>query len=243
MMMPPLSEFSNSPSIEREAWEKVANKKLNWILPGEDGEKTVYAQFMDEGKNVTSVVFDKIILDRKPPAECSFTINNDSATTNNKAADVRLYMKGKDAKSILISNKKDFFGARWEAFKPFRGHWILDGEDGEKIVYMLFKDDADNMFVDTVTHKIYLDRTPPTNLSVAIKEGKIAPGMDKVTLSLKATDAEMMEIKTSESDKPVWQPYQETVEVKLPGEEKKVRIRFKDKAGNVSNYEEVTGIL
>jgi hypothetical protein len=234
---------SNSPNIEKGEWEKASLKKLNWILPGEDGEKTVYVQFMDEGKNISSVVFDKIILDRKPPSDCSFTINNDSTITNNKEADVQLYIKGKEAKSILISNSRDFFGARWEAFKPFKKDWILDGPDGEKTVYMLFKDDAGNLFPDTLSHKIILDRTPPTNLLATFKEGKITPEMNRATLILKAQDAEMMEILIGEGKSVSWVPFKESFEIDLPEGERNVRVRFKDHAGNASEFVDVSSSI
>lgn len=226
--------ISNLPDIESSPWEKISNKKLNWILPGEDGEKRVYVQYKDEGENESAVVFDKITLDRKPPKNCSFTINNDSLYTNNLEADVRLYISGEEVASFLISNRRDFFGARWERFKTYKSHWILDGEDGEKAVYMLFKDEAGNLYPDTLEHKIILDRTPPSEISVSIKGEKADRN---VRLHLKAKDAEMMEIRSSKDIEGKWEHFVESKDWTLgEGEETNIWVRFRDKAGNTSDF-------
>lgn len=227
--------ISNSPNIESADWEKISNKKLNWILPGEDGEKRVYVQYKDEGENVSAVVFDKIVLDRTPPKNCKFSINNDSLFTHNSAGDVRLYISGEDVSSILISNRLDFFGARWETFKTYKSHWILDGEDGEKTVYMAFKDAAGNIYKDTLSRKIILDRTPPKDISVSVKGERVSN--KKVVLHLKAKEADMMEIRSDKEVESEWEAFKESKEWTFPedgDDERNIWLRFRDKAGNVT---------
>jgi hypothetical protein len=228
--------ISNVPSFEKSEWEPFSNKRLNWILEPGDGDKIVYVRFRDDIGNISEAVNAKIKLDTKPPYDIAFSINNDSVYTGNKAKMVRLAISGKEASSLLISNRSDFAGARWETFKTTRD-WVLDGEDGEKTIFMLFKDDAGNINPDTLQKTIALDRFPPKSLSFKINNGAewCNDPEKKVSLLIKALEADFMMISNnSDLSQGTWEPYTESKEWILDGDdgEKVIYVKVKDKYGN-----------
>jgi hypothetical protein len=133
---------------------------LTWTLAGPDGVNTVYAWFRDHLRNAAGPYTDTVILDRVAPSG-AVTIAEGSAYTT--GVTVTLSLTAADATSgvdgMCVSNAATC--SSWESFAPTKV-WTLDGasDDGEKTVYVWFRDRAGNVggpFTDT----ILLDRQPP----------------------------------------------------------------------------------
>ncbi|MDW8286874.1 MAG: hypothetical protein RMJ89_02265, partial [Flammeovirgaceae bacterium] len=80
----------------------------------------------------------------------------------------------------------NFAKGKWEAYNPIMD-WTLEGEDGEKTVYVKYKDKAGNVS-SVVTGKIILDTTAPKEGKILIDNGAAETNhLDKiVTLSFSA---------------------------------------------------------
>ena len=131
---------SNRSDFRDARWE-IYTPAMGWMLEGDDGEKTVYARFKDLAGNESDVVSDEIILDTIAPSSPEVLINNDDAYTTDQS--VALTLSAVDADFMLISNRSDFNGADWEDYATSKD-WLLDPADGEKTVYVKFKDTAGN---------------------------------------------------------------------------------------------------
>lgn len=229
-----ISVSNSSKFSSKSLWEKFTIKQFKkWILDGNDGEKTVYVQVKDAAGNTSGVVNAKITLDTKPPVGGSFKINNDSTCTNRKDKKVNLSIDAKDAMYMLISTNRLFKGVDWENAKKTRP-FIVDGEDGTKTIYMLFKDEAGNISTDTLSQQIVVDRMPPKviNIKPSITE-KTASGK-KVTLTFQANDAAwMMLSNTTDFKNATWETYTATKEWMASGET--IYLKLKDACNNTTS--------
>jgi hypothetical protein len=113
---------------------------LTWALSEGQGEKTVYVKYRDQAQNESEVAMDKIILDNQPPQSCSLAINNGAKYAEDPDKFVELRLLADGATFMMLSNTLDFAGARWEAYRDSVPRWRLPGENGEKTVYVRFKD-------------------------------------------------------------------------------------------------------
>lgn len=69
-------------------------------------------------------------------------INEGKQVTGSK--DVTLNLTSTENYKMMISNNSDFSGANWENFESSKAHTLSDG-DGEKTVYIKYKDQAGNI--------------------------------------------------------------------------------------------------
>jgi hypothetical protein len=229
--------ISNFQDFKDAKWEPFQQRKENWILTGEDGEKIVYAKFKDEAGNVSETVMDKITLDRKPPTDPKVVINNDSLYVTRKDKMVRLKLNAVEAKGMIISQDKSFSDAKWEDFQPQKES-MLKGDDGEKEVFVKFRDEAGNESA-VASGKIILDITPPVPIKFIINQGEEwCNAQDKkVMLNIEAEGAEEMMVSSNpEFKEGKWRPYVGQMDFILPGDDgdKHVYVKFRDKAGNIS---------
>jgi hypothetical protein len=132
--------ISNRPDFSGAIWQAYASP-IEWTLDAGDGVKTVYAKFRDKAGNESDRALDSIILDTTPPSSPSLAINEDNLWTTDLS--VVLTLSAIDADFMLISNRSDFNGADWEDYAGSKD-WLLDPADGEKTVYVKFKDTAGN---------------------------------------------------------------------------------------------------
>ena len=229
---------SNDPQFKDAKWEPYQNRKENWILEGDEGEKIVYARFRDEAGNISEPAMDKIILDRKPPTNPKVLINDDSVYTSRKDRMVRLKLSVVEGKEMIISQDRSFSDAKWEAFQPQKD-FVLKGEDGEKEVFVKFRDEAGNESA-VVSDKIISDIHPPVPVRLVINDGEEWTNAQnkQITLNIEANGAdEMMIASDSEFKDGRWIAYATQMSFILPGEDgdKQVFVKFRDKAGNISN--------
>ncbi len=138
-------------------WEPVGGFKEIIILEG-DGEIEVFAQFKDQADNLSEIVSDKIILDTTPPRLNSFTIDNGEQWTNNKDKKVVLTIVAEDATEMRIDHDPAFTTSSWQKYTKTVNDFILPGEDGEKVIFLMLKDEAGNT-TKIANAKINLKRT------------------------------------------------------------------------------------
>ena len=242
--------ISDNASFKDASWVPYATT-YKWQLEDLEGERFIYAKFKDATENESIIKDDKgkiksnyistsVILDQQPPRECSVDINKSDTITNDPDKKVVLRVRSKDAKYMIISNREDFQGARWDGYNDKNITWKLEGEDGRKRVYVKFKDEAGNE-TEAYNASIELDRKPPSQGKVTIVTpegtGNAISKFQTVKLQLSADGANEMQISNSYSFKDAkWLPYKTETEHTLIDDDglKTVFVRFKDKVGNVS---------
>ncbi|MCS7018426.1 MAG: hypothetical protein RMJ87_12310 [Cytophagales bacterium] len=227
--------ISNNSTFVGAKWQPY-NTSIEWTLEGEDGLKNVVAKFRDQAGNESDIVADNIILDRKPPFDCSIVINRGDSITNDPDKVVVVKVKAKQAALMMISNSPDFAGERWRGYSELNINWALSGGDGVKTVYAKFKDEAGNES-HVYSDDIILDRTPPKKGSVKILAENQQVKFQQVKLELLAQDAvEMMISNFYDFRNAKWEPYTTTKDWTLIGEDgvKMVFVKFKDRVNNIS---------
>jgi hypothetical protein len=156
--------FSNDNSAWN-AWEPCAASKP-WILPGGDGNKTVYCQFKDEAENLSGVGNSSITLKTGWPAG-TVAINGGSSYT--KTTNVLLSITASAGLQMRLSNNSDFSGASWANVLAAQS-WTLAAGDGVKRVYAQFKDAAANLS-PAAGAQIVLDATVPRDGALTATPG------------------------------------------------------------------------
>jgi hypothetical protein len=117
-----------------------------YIFEEGDGTKEVFVKFKDIAGNETGIFTDAIILDTTPPQECEFNIDAGAGITKDINKKVILTFNAEGATHMLVSNYGDFRSARWQLYRPKMVGWQLEGEeDGNKVVYVRFRDEAGNV--------------------------------------------------------------------------------------------------
>ena len=156
---------SNSPSLDEGVWEAYATTR-NWDLLSGDGEKVVYIKFKDSIGNVfgaSSEYSDNIILQTVGPSGGTIVINNDDEYTNNTA--VTLEISAINATDMRISTNSSFSTGTWETYSTSKS-WTLNSGDGDKNLYIKFKDVANNQIGESGEIKdiIKLDTFAPSQV-------------------------------------------------------------------------------
>jgi hypothetical protein len=226
-----LMMVSNNGSFIGAKWEAYQPSKTSWRLAGEDGIKTVYAQFQDANGNISETVSADIQLDRMPPQNVGVIINDGREYTNRKDRLVRLRLEADEAFQMRISNRYDFLGSPWISYRKKMPTWRLTPRTAAKTVYVQFKDRAGNVS-EVATSKIILDFIPPTQCALNIENGAIYTKSKLVSIKMKAQGASEMIFKAGSG----WEPYKETITWELSGGdgEKEVAAKFRDPAFNSS---------
>lgn len=221
---------------------------FDWELTGGDGEKTITMKFRDAVGNESQVVSDVIFLDSQPPSNGLIIINNQEPYTvsfnNNQLKIIAI-----GASEMLLANTPDFAGASWIAYSPLMPNWPLRDVEGPQKVFVKFRDKAGNES-DVYSDEIILDKTPPSKAYVSISSPDIA--MDTsinakvvrndakmVDLELNAVGADYMMISNVNTFYGAsWELYRPKIEKwELGGINdgaRSVFVKFRDKAGNVS---------
>ncbi|HYS42790.1 MAG TPA: Ig-like domain-containing protein, partial [Geobacteraceae bacterium] len=175
-------QFSNNGS----AWsspEPFATTKA-WALSSGDGSKSVYGKYKDAAGNWTTAnIYGTIVLDTTAPAG-SIVINGGSSYTASAA--VTLTLSATDASGVTgmqFSND----GSTWttpEAYATTR-NWTLTTADGNKTVYVRYKD-ANGIWSSptAISSTIVLDTTAPTITSIDPFNNSTGVPLNKVISSL-----------------------------------------------------------
>ncbi|MBU0975648.1 MAG: Ig-like domain-containing protein, partial [Patescibacteria group bacterium] len=155
--------ISESADFSGAVWEIYSTGK-NLGLSSGDGNKTVYIKFVDNVGNETSASTDSIVLDGTVPFNGSIIINSGAVFTNNKK--INLSISASDNFSglgqMIIAENADFTGPVWENYTTGKTVLLSNG-DGNRIIYIKFKDNAGNVS-STYLDTIILDTVAPQNL-------------------------------------------------------------------------------
>lgn len=232
---------SNKQTLEGATWLPFKTV-IPWTLEGPEGTHYVHAKFRDEAGNESAVISKMVKSDFTPPKIVAFEINNGDEFASDPQGAVNLSFTVEDAVSMIISNSslKDTTGLKnqWEPYQPKKA-WKLEGEDGLKMVYGRFRDEAGNMTIEYYD-KIVLDKIPPTDLKIAINNGAqwLSDKSGKAPISLAATGAsEVMLSNSPDFAKSSWEPmteFRKDWSLNTSKETTEVYAKFRDKAGNVS---------
>jgi hypothetical protein len=208
--------FSNNDQAHYSAWEPCNSgtfPKNNWLLTGNDGPKTVYAQLKDKVGNITTLS-DTITLDTTPPQNGQILINNGDDFTHSQYVTLSLSAIDSNGVSFMrfsnISNNDNDFLA-WEPYSTSREGWPLSSGDGNKTVYVQFQDGAGNRTTQIIRDSIYYDNTPPAG-SISINGGANYTKNTAVTLNLTVNDSggvkvSRMRFSNNGSDYSSWEPF------------------------------------
>lgn len=158
--------LSDSPSFANAFWESYSPVR-QWNLTGEDGVKNIYCKFKGGKANSEEVFKASIIYDTTPSA-VEIVINNGSMVTSSTTVDLRFdyssvpsYMKVSN--SVSPSEDMD-----WSPFQK-NIKWTLPTGEGNKTVYAVFKDSANNQY-GPISAVITLDTIPPDGNSIQVLE-------------------------------------------------------------------------
>ena len=143
--------------LEMGEWEPFAKEKII-TLAGDDGEKEIGVFLKDEAGNITKPVLTTLILDRKPPRPHSFVIDDGRGWTNDTDKKIVLNFNVEDANEMMISFDPGFEGAIWENYRESVKDFQLPGDDGEKVIFVRFRDKAGNIS-PAVSGKVNLKRS------------------------------------------------------------------------------------
>jgi hypothetical protein len=169
-----------------------------------------------------------------------FEVLIDNGNTYATKRNVALLLKSAYKHQMKISNRSDFSGAEWIAYKNSFSDWVLTGNEGNLEVFVKFRNEKGDES-QAVSDKIILDLTPPQNTSVKIDlPNKTTNDKNlKANLKLTADEAEFMMLSNSSNFFGCnWQKFKEEIkEWQLePGESgfRYVYAKFRDKAQNIS---------
>ena len=156
--------FKNK-GYEWSEWEPYTTTKI-WTLPLGDGEKTVYAQYRDEGHHVVEME-NVVDLNTGAPAG-DFYIWGTAISGNMhefiNSASVTLCMNITNVESMRFMNEGD----SWSSWEPYSAtkEWTLPSGDGEVTVYAEFMTNAGLTDDDPIPNStpsgnpLVLDTTP-----------------------------------------------------------------------------------
>jgi len=241
---------SNNPDFEGAAWQRYRQGEIRWLLPEGDGSKTVYAKFSDEAGNESPLATLQLMLDTEMESPAPIKINNAAFVT--KERNVSLQLNAPGATQMLISNNPQFsVPAKWQPYAPTTS-WQLDHLDGLKKVWVRFRDEAGNETLP-VFAEIWLDTEPPVLLGLKLNGGETAAESPDITVAVKVKpsqhspevpDATGIQLSnTGQFNAADWQNIGPELNWRLQGSPglKKVYVRFKDQAGNISRpiYREI----
>ncbi|MEW5760062.1 MAG: LamG domain-containing protein, partial [Candidatus Thermoplasmatota archaeon] len=217
--------FSND-QFTWSAWEPFSNSK-QYSLPFGDGKKTVYYQGRSIHGVLSSIVSDDIKLDTTLPTG-SISINDGARYTNKNS--VTLKLSANDANGIASMSFSDD-GINWlsEPYKSSKAY-TLPGIDGEKEVYVKFRDNAG---LESLVYKdnIILDTKPPTGFIILPEY----TNKTRINLTLVASDANgIAEMRLSNNETfGDWETYKQNIEWEIEGIEgiNNVSVEYRDSSG------------
>jgi hypothetical protein len=134
--------LSEKPDFAESQWQPY-QASLKWKLSTQ-GKSKIYAKFRDDAHNKSAVTSTEIIFDNLPPTDCLVEIDNGSEKTNHPDRVVKLKLVAKEAAQMLVSNSLDFFGCKWMPYSEIMMWKLATGNEGERTVYVRFKDEYGN---------------------------------------------------------------------------------------------------
>ncbi|WP_189001100.1 S-layer homology domain-containing protein [Paenibacillus nasutitermitis] len=211
------------------------NAYTHGTIIDQDGMYTLVVT--DAAGNATTIQFQ---IDATAPTG-TLVIQEGAEWTN--VTDAALTLTGSDGNngSGIVEMRFSGNGSDWDSWEPSATTkaWSLATGDGEKTVYVQFKDKAGNVS-GTIHDVIKLDQTIPTG-TIVINDGATTTSSKAVTLTLTSSDGAgsgVSEMRFSE-DNLTWLNWENVLPAKswsLPGSPglKNLYVQFRDGAGNIS---------
>lgn len=252
--------LSNDGGFAGAQWEPYASSKA-WTLTSYGQHvlpRYVYAAFKDLNGTVYSVYFDDVIYDPTPPTGnvavqggnvnqiAGVTLQATSSATilaPQASGSVALKLNGTDDNSgiveVQISEQANFSMAPWEAYASTKD-WQPSGADGQKTVYVRFRDSAGNISQPT-SADFALDRQAPLG-GMAMAQRVIGPETLTTTVYLGAQDEVSGVAAMRVSPDPaftdmVWRPYVTELAWLIDppaGDQFTLYVQYRDEVGNLS---------
>ncbi len=171
-------------------------------------------------------------------------ININAGVTYTRIRSVSLKIEASGAVQMMLANDSSFRSATWQKYAQITPQWFLIEGEGEKKVFVKFKD-SKGKDSKVVEDKIILDKTPPLNSSILIDvpEGIVKNPLNPIKLKLKADDATFMMVSNQKDFFNIkWESYKTELEWLLDATNdgtkdglKQVFVKFRDKGGNMSD--------
>lgn len=183
----------------------------------EDGDNRIFTE------NIAKWFLDE------PAITGSLSINSGETLCNNVA--VHLTLLADNAAWMSLSNDNQTYSS-WQVYSAIKA-WTLSDGDGEKVVYVKYKDAVGNEVISSDT--IVLDTVGP-NAVIQINGGDIYTTSRVVSISISSADAVSMCFSTDGQTFTDWEAYASSKQWELPDGDgqKTVYVKVRDSAGNVS---------
>lgn len=146
--------LSEKPDFSEAQWQPYETS-IKWKFTTQ-GKNKIYAKFKDEALNESAVTSMEMIFDNMPPTECSIEIENGAEKTSHPDRVTKLKIMAKDAQQMIVSNSLDFFGSTWMPYSEIMMWKLATGANGERSVYVRFKDVYGNetvVFTDKIMYE------------------------------------------------------------------------------------------
>jgi hypothetical protein len=243
-----ISDSSNTPVADSQGWHELGSQaqnftqEIDYTLPSGDGEKTVYVWFRDIANNISKRISDRVTVDTIAPAG-SVTINNGDRYARSSRVTLSLHASDTNGATGYYASESSTIPATNSNWKSYSNSvsFTLSGGDGNKTVYVWFKDAAGNISRVT-SDMITMDATVPGG-SVVINNGDHYTRSSRVTLKFTRSNSGndinayyASESSTTPATNSNWRSYSNSVSFTLSGGDgnKTVYAWFKDAAGNIS---------
>ena len=176
-------------------------------------------------------------IDRTPP-DGQMMINDGDTYANGREVLLNLNATdtGAGVAQTAVSNDSAFAGVDWITYQSPLS-WTLPAGDGDKMIFVKFRDHAGNES-GVVQDDIILDTTPPTG-SIVIAGGADIVAANEVMLTLTANDQHgitNMRLREVDQNWQPWQPFTPSTVWILAdsGGSHTVQVQFRDPIGNIS---------
>ncbi|MCK5358807.1 MAG: hypothetical protein KAJ48_10460, partial [Elusimicrobiales bacterium] len=216
------------------SWEDYSTS-MEWPIPSGDGIKKVWVKYKDKSGNINEYSAQTTFDSQGPLG--TININNNVAITSSTA--VTLNLTSSDSGGMDKMQFKNE-GGSWSAWEDCSTSkvWTLLSGDGEKTVYVRFRDTIGN--ISEYSDSIMLDSQGLTGEGILINNNAQYSNTTSVNLTLSASGGVThMQIKNESGG--TWtdwlvfnSPHSWELDSSADGT-RRVYVRYKDGAGNISN--------
>ncbi|MEM1136998.1 MAG: hypothetical protein AAGI07_14270 [Bacteroidota bacterium] len=231
-----LMQISEDSTFTDIIWRGYTNRSFNYVFTNVSGVQKVFARFQDQAGNISDIISSKVKIEINPIFVAIFIDNNAEFCTNPQRK-VALYISARSAAEMMVSNDKNFGGAKWMSYQS-KIDWTLSEGEGIKKVYAKFRSKT-GIESPIEADEIILDVQPPVNTSITINGGIERTTKATVAVNVRANDAVSMQIsKYPDFKRTRWLPYSTQPFQFFIGNEGgiyTIYARFKDLSGNISN--------
>lgn len=216
-------------------WQAYTATRQLTFAADVDGDKTIAVKFRDAALNETACLTKTVTYDKTAPVPGPFLINGGAPYARDRAVTLAMTVDS-DATAMQLSESAVFSGA-WQPVTTSIGYTLSSG-DGEKRLYLMFRDAAGNTAQATPA-VIRLDTVAPEQPLVTVGDGSGYARQVTAALTLSATGSPSHYRWTADGviDNKPWLAFTTSTSVSLgAGNDgaRTVAVQFKDLAENLS---------